>query len=114
MDEKLYRTLFNYVHQGLHSKDDEDEKELAYELAQAAIKYTVERASWNWLTLEERDVNDGARTRMHNHMIDTFNILFRYEAKKRGAEPFDFYSIDRKIVGDMGNRLVADLAIAQR
>lgn len=114
MEEKMYEKLFELVYRGLHSKDDEDEKELACDAVNAAIKYTIERVSWNWLSLEEKDANDGARTRMHNHMIDTFNIYFRYEAKKNGGEEFDFYSIDRKTVGDMGNRLIADLAMTQR
>lgn len=114
MNEELYTNILNMVLRGLKSKDDEDEKELAKDLAEAALNYTAERASWNWLTLEERDANDGARTRKHNHMIDCFNIYLRYESKKYGTEMIDLGIYDRKTIGDMGNRLICDLAIAQR
>lgn len=114
MNEEIYLSIFNMVLRSLKSKDDEDEKELAMDLADAALIYTAERASWNWLSLEERDANDGARTRKHNHLIDCFNIYLRYESKKYGTELIDLSVYDRKTIGDMGNHLICDLAIAQR
>ena len=112
MDEKTYNAIFEMLHAALRSKD-EDERELAVDLAQMAVKYTEERASWNWLTLEERDARDGGRTKMHNRLIDCFNIFLRYEVTK-GRQNIDMSIYDRKTIGDTANRLVCDLAIAQR
>ncbi len=113
MEVKEYNQILDMVHAALKSSD-EDEKELSMDLVKAALVYTEERLSWNWMTLEERDANDGARTREHNYMIDCFNIFLRYEAKFHNKEMIDLSSYDRKTIGDMGNRLIADLAIAQR
>lgn len=113
MEVKEYERIFELVHAALGSSD-EDEKDLSMDLVKAAFAYTEERLSWNWLTLEEKDANDAARTRKHDHMIDCFNIFLRYEANFRNTEIIDLGIYDRKAIGDMGNQLIADLAISQR
>jgi len=112
MDETLYRKLLEMVKMAL-SSGDEDEKELATDLVKAAIKYTGIRASWNYMSINERALDDANRTACHNRLIDCFNIFLRYEGKT-GKGTIDMTGYNRKVVGDVGNRLVCDLAIMMR
>ena len=113
MNETIYIKILNMVYSAFSSEDD-DEKEIAIELAKSALKYTEERLSWNWLSFEDKDANNESRTRIHNRLIDCFNIFLRYEARTHNTEFIDLSNCDRKTIGDIGNRLVSDLAIYQR
>lgn len=112
MGEELYQRLYYLVLVALESSDG-DENEIVRDLIESAIKYTQIRASWNLMSLADKVADDSHRTACHNHLIDAFNIFLRYE-KSIGRDDIDMTGYDRKTVGDVGNRIVYDLAVRMR
>ncbi|MFH1118371.1 MAG: hypothetical protein V1775_01020 [Bacteroidota bacterium] len=80
-----------------------------------AIRYTVTRAQWNFLSMEEKIESNDARSRLHNTLIDSLNILARNMAK--AGEPVEWRKTlgdDRKMIGDFACYVTAWLGIRQR
>jgi hypothetical protein len=80
-----------------------------------AIRYTVTRAQWNFLSVEEKMESNDARTRLHNTLIDSLNILARNMSE--AGEPVDWRKTlgdDRKVIGDFACYVSAWLGIRQR
>ena len=80
-----------------------------------AIRYAVTRADWNFLSVEEKMESNDARTRLHNALIDSLNILARNMNK--AGEPVEWRRIlgdDRKVIGDFACYVSTWLGIRQR
>ena len=92
--------------------EKEDRVYLAKNLLLKAYDYTGWRVKWNFFTTEEQMENDSTRTSCHNAYMDYLNMFLRNEAKY-GDVP-DISELDRKTIGDIGNRLVSEMAIYQR
>jgi hypothetical protein len=85
------------------------------DLYEAAKRYTGMRVEWRLTTPDERLQMDAARTRAHDALIDTFNILTREQAKC--GEDNSWRKIlgqDRKSLGDMAAYIVLFLALSAR
>ena len=89
--------------------------ELKLDLYRAAEKYTSYRTAWRQVTPEQRRLIDPPRTRSHNALIDSFNILSREQAK-RGEDNHwrGMLGEDRKELGDMAAYIVLFLALSAR
>ena len=85
------------------------------DLYQAARRYAGMRVEWRLAALDERLQMDAGRTRAHDALIDTFNILSREQAK-RGEDNSWRKTLgqDRKILGDMAAYIVLFLALSAR
>lgn len=95
------------------TSNDEVEVELLNDMAEAAYNYTGYRLRDNFYTREKKNEEDAARTASHNRFMDTLNIFLRYE-KSLGKDVPDLSDLDRKALGDIGNKIVCDLSIRQR
>ncbi len=95
------------------SSNDEIEQELLCDLAEAAYNYTGYRLRDNFYTREKKNEEGEARTASHNRFMDSLNIFLRYE-RSIGREIPDLSDLDRKALGDIGNKIVCDLSIRQR
>ena len=92
---------------------NEDEKELAADLLNSAIKYTSIRCTWNLYSMDEKNDQDKYRTSVHNRTIDAINIFLRYESTLGASVP-NLTDLDRKSYGDIANMIVALMAMEQR
>ncbi len=92
--------------------EQEDRVYLAKNLLLKAYDYTGWRVRWNFMTVQECMENDASRTSCHNAYMDYLNMFLRNEAKY-GDVP-DISGSDRKTIGDIGNKLVSEMAIYQR
>lgn len=110
--EEQYKSVLHLVVSALASEDDA-EKELMEDMVKSAFKYTEHRLNSNFYSLEQKLEQDKYRTSAHNRYMDALNIFLRYE-KSLGKEIPDITGYDRKMIGDIANRLVSDLAIRQR
>ena len=108
MQEQIWILLENAL-----SSNDDTEKELAFDLAKAAYKYTQFRTSWNFYSTEEKAEQDKYRTSAHNAYMDCLHIFLRYEQRLGKTTPVITES-DRKTLGDIGNYLTYKLAVRQR
>lgn len=83
------------------------------DLYQAAKRYTGMRVEWRLTTPDERLQMDAARTRAHDALIDTFNILSRGQAKCKEDNLWrNNLGQDRKSLGDMAAYIVLFLALS--
>ena len=89
--------------------------DLKHDLYQAVQRYAGMRVEWRLATPDERLQMDAARTRAHDALIDTFNILSREQAKR--GEDNSWRKIlgqDRKALGDMAADIALFLALSAR
>ena len=93
--------------------DDEDAKELYYDLIESATKYAHYRANWNLWKREVQMKRDESRSMCYDSLIIKFDILARYlEIKEYSAEWRDLLGdikLDptyRKRIGDFACYLV--------
>lgn len=89
--------------------------DLKRDLYQAAHRYTGIRVEWQMAAPEERHQLDGSRTRAHNALIDTFNILSGAQVKH--GEDNSWRKIlgqDRKELGDTAAYFTLFLALLAR
>lgn len=110
--EKIVETISKSVLAALKS-EDEDRMYLAKNLIQRAYSYTEYRLRWTYLSVKEKKDEDPGRTMSHNAFIDALNMFLRYE-KKLGNDVPSLDEYDRKELGDIGNLLIAQIAISQR
>lgn len=95
--------------------DNASRENLRKHFYKLAVRYANTRAEWNFMTVEEKAVEDAARSRLHNALIDSLNILTRQMEKD--GEDTSWRSImgnDRKIIGDFACYVAAWLGIRQR
>lgn len=92
---------------------DEVGRELAEDLAKAAVRYANYRMDWNFLSIEERAEQDKYRTSSHNRFIDALNIFLRYERQHQEDVP-DIEGRGRKEVGDIACYLAYRLSLETR
>lgn len=90
------------------SGEDEDNKELATDLLNAAIKYAKYRMDWATHDNIWKMENDKYRTSAHNRFMDCLNIFLRYN-KRSTLEKYD-----RKDLGDIACYLAYAAAISER
>lgn len=90
------------------SGEDEDNKELAADLLNAAIKYAKYRMDWAIHDSTWKIENDKYRTSAHNRFMDCLNIFLRYN-KHCTLEKYD-----RKDLGDIACYLAYAAAISER
>jgi hypothetical protein len=89
--------------------------DLKRDLYRAAQRYTTIRVEWRMGTTDERHKIDAARTRSHEALIDSVNILSREQAKC--GEDSSWRRIvgeDRKEIGDLAAYAVLFLALSAR
>lgn len=85
------------------------------DLYQAAKRYAGMRVEWRLTTPDERLQMDAARTRAHDALIDTFNILSREQAKHGEDNSWrKTLGQDRKAIGDMAAYIILFLALSAR
>ncbi|MBK6965598.1 MAG: hypothetical protein IPH20_17150 [Bacteroidales bacterium] len=108
MNEQFFLPLFQAV-------DSTSLKKLRDNFYLLAIRYTVVRAQWNFISVEEKIETNDERTRLHNTLIDSLNILSRNMAKA-GEETAWRKTLgdNRKVIGDFACYVVAWLGIRQR
>lgn len=90
------------------SGEDEDNKEFAADLLNAAIKYAKYRMDWSTHDNAWKIENDKYRTSAHNRFMDCLNIFLRYNKKPLKNE------FDRRDLGDIACYLAYAAAIAER
>ena len=90
------------------SGEDEDNRELATDLLNAAIKYVKYRMDWATHDNIWKMENDKYRTSAHNRFMDCLNIFLRYNKRS----PLEKY--DRKDLGYIACYLAYAAAISER
>lgn len=90
------------------SGEDEDNKELAADLLNAAIKYAKYRMDWAIHDSTWKIENDKYRTSAHNRFMDCLNIFLRYNKMPLEKE------FGRKDLGDIACYLAYAAAISER
>ena len=106
--EQLKNLLINAI-----KSESAERLYLAKGLINKAYDYTGYRVRFSYSSFEEKAEIDGKRTSCHNAYMDSLNMFLRYE-KKLGNDVPDVEGLDRKTIGDIGNLLIAKLAIDQR
>jgi hypothetical protein len=108
MNEQFFLPLF----QAVDSSSLKKPRDSFYKLA---IRYSVVRAQWNFLSVEDKIETNDERTRLHNTLIDSLNILAR-NMEKTGESVLWRKTLgdDRKVIGDFACYVVAWLGIRQR
>jgi hypothetical protein len=89
--------------------------DLKRDLYRAAQRYTTMRVEWRLAPTDDRPGMDAARTRSHEALIDSVNILSR--EKTRCGEDNSWRRMlgeDRKKIGDLAAHLVLFLALSAR
>jgi hypothetical protein len=108
MNEQFFHPLFQAV-------DSTSQKKLRDHFYQLAIRYTVVRAQWNFMSAEEIGESNPERTRLHNTLIDSLNILSRNMATAGEDNAWrKTLGDNRKVIGDFACYVVAWLGIRQR
>jgi hypothetical protein len=110
--EKIAEQIKELLVKAIVSRD-EDRLYLSKNLAEKALDYTQYRLNDNFASIEEKGNTGSSRTMCHNAYMDALNMFLRFE-KKLGNEVPDIDTLDRKDLGDIGNLIVAKLAIRQR
>jgi len=108
MNEQFFLPLFQVV-------DASSLKKLRDNFYKLAIRYSQVRARWNFMSVEEKIESNDERTRLHNTLIDSLNILSRNMAK--AGEDTTWHRTlgeNRKVIGDFACYVVAWLGIRQR
>ena len=65
--------------------ENEAKKELWDDFVQRCVKYTKIRCDWEYMDYQDRIDSDPGRTRTHDTVIDSINVLARL-AKKEGMD----------------------------
>ena len=108
MNEQFFLPLFQAV-------DSTSLKKLRDNFYKLAIRYAVVRAQWNFISVEEKIETNDERTRLHNTLIDSLNILARnMERADENVAWRRTLGDDRKVIGDFACYVVAWLGIRQR
>ncbi|NTW23959.1 MAG: hypothetical protein HGA37_04615 [Lentimicrobium sp.] len=108
MNEQFFLPLFQVV-------DATSLKKLSGNFYKLAIRYTEVRAQWNFMSMEDKIVSNDERTRLHNTLIDSLNILSRNMANAGEQTAWrKTLGDDRKVIGDFACYVVAWLGIRQR
>jgi len=108
MNEQFFLPLFQAV-------DSTSLKKLRDNFYKLAIRYAVVRAQWNFISVEEKIDSNDERTRLHNTLIDSLNILSRNMLKAGETVEWRIALGDnRKVIGDFACYVVAWLGIRQR
>ena len=80
-----------------------------------ALRYAAVRAQWNFLSVEDKIETNDERSRLHNALIDSVNILARnMEKAGENAAWRKTLGDDRKVIGDFACYVNAWLGIRQR
>jgi len=88
---------------------------LADDLAKAAVRYAGIRADWQLAPVKQRREMDDLRSRAHNVLIDSCNILSRNMAKAGEDTAWrDKIGNDRKSIGDFACYLHCIIGIMAR
>ena len=108
MNESVFWPVFQAIDQSSHIK-------LRDKFYHLAVRYAYVRAQWNFMTITERAEMDAERTRLHNVLIDSVNILSR-NMEKTGEDIGWHKTIgdNRKDIGDFACYVNAWLGIRQR
>jgi len=99
----------------LSSMQNTADQELLNDVRRKALRYAGMRAEWAMATPEQRMDMDAARTRAHDAVIDSVNILCRNMSKE--GLPIDWrkqLGDDRKVIGDFACGLYYQLSISAR
>lgn len=108
MNEQFFFPLFQAV-------DSTSLKKLRDNFYKLAIRYTVVRAQWNFMSAEEIGESNPERSRLHNALIDSLNILSRNMVTAGEAVEWrKTLGDNRKVIGDFACYVVAWLGIRQR
>jgi hypothetical protein len=108
MNESVFLPIFQAIDQCSQIK-------LRDKFYHLAVRYAFVRAQWNFMTVSERADMDAERTRLHNVLIDSINILARNMEK--AGENIDWRKTlgdNRKDIGDLACYVNAWLGIRQR
>ena len=103
MNEQFFHPLF----QAVDSTSLIKRRDSFYILA---IRYVAVRAQWNFMSVEDKIETNDERTRLHNMLIDSLNILSRNMLKAGETVEWRIALGDnRKVIGDFA-RLCGCLA----
>ena len=76
MDINILDRCYNEIKE--NASADDTAKELWYDLLVKAIDYTVWRAKWSVMSVEEKLEKNDSRISCHNSVIIHFNMMSRY------------------------------------
>ena len=108
MNEQFFLPMFQAV-------DSTSQKKLRDHFYKLAIRYAVIRAQWNFISVGDKIETNDERTRLHNTLIDSLNILARNMATAGEDNTWrKTLGDNRKLIGDFACYAVAWLGIRQR
>lgn len=95
------QSIYKRMTDAIAKCEHEAKKELWDDFVQRCFKYTLVRCKWEFMDYQERIDADPSRTRMHDTVIDSIEILARL-AKKEGMDISwrDDLGNERKRLGD--------------
>ncbi|MBR6148728.1 MAG: hypothetical protein IKQ44_10310 [Lachnospiraceae bacterium] len=95
------QSIYKRMTDAIAKCEHEAKKELWDDFVQRCFKYTLVRCKWEFMDYQERIDADPGRTRMHDTVIDSIEILARL-AKKEGMDTTwrDDLGNERKRLGD--------------
>ena len=94
-------SIYTRMAESIAKCEHEAKKELWDDFVQRCFKYTLVRCKWEFMDYQERIDADPSRTRMHDTVIDSIEILARL-ANKEGMDISwrDDLGNERKRLGD--------------
>ena len=109
------QSIYKRMTDAIAKCEHEAKKELWDDFVQRCFKYTLVRCKWEFMDYQERIDADPSRTRMHDTVIDSIEILARL-ANKEGMDTTwrDDLGNERKRLGDFACFVTYITGIANR